>query len=79
MTRRELRRAVPREHFAYRWQLSGQTLALAYRRVLAGSAIRHGAIWSDDSDEANPFCNLNREAAGAWDHEASQESLSHWL
>ena len=27
----------------------------------------------------NAFCNPNREAAGAWDHEAPQESLPPWL
>ena len=75
VTHRELRRAVPPEHFAYRQQLSGQTLALACRWLLAGWAIRHGAVSSDDWDEANALCNPNREAAGAWDHEAPEESL----
>ena len=70
VTHRELRRAVPPEHFAYRRQLSGQTMALAYRWLLAGWAIQHGVVWSDDRDEANAFCNPDREAAVACDHEA---------
>ena len=27
----------------------------------------------------NAFCNADREAAGAWNHEAHEESLSPWL
>ena len=79
VTRRELRRAVPPEHFAYWRQLSGQTLALACRWLLTYSAIRHGEVWSDDWDEANALCNPVRRAAEAWDHEAPEESLSPWL
>ena len=79
VTRRELRRAVPPELFACQRQLSGQMLALACRWLLAGRAIQQGEVWSDDWDEANAFCNPNREAAGAWDHEAPEESLSPWL
>ena len=79
VTRRELRRVVPPEHFAYRRQLSGQTLALACRWLLAGWATHHGAVWSDNWDEANAFCNPDREAAGAWDPEAPEESPLSWL
>ena len=79
VTRRELRRAAPPEHFAYRRQLPGQTLALAYCWLLTYWAIRHGEIWSDDWDEENAFCNPDREAARAWGHEAPEESLSPWL
>ena len=79
VTRRELRRAVPPEHFAYQRQLSDQSLALACRWLLAGWAIQHGEVWSNGWDEANAFCNPDREAAGAWDHEAPQESLSPWF
>ena len=64
VTRREPRRAVPPEHFAYRRQLSGQTLALSCRWLLTYSAIRHAEIWSDDWDEANAFCNPDREVSG---------------
>ena len=79
VTRRELRGAVPTEHFAYRRQLSGQTLALAYRWLLTYWAIKHRELWSDDWNEANALCNPDQEAAGAWDHEAPEESLSPWL
>ena len=48
VTRRELRRAVPLEHFAYRRQLFGQTLAVACRCLVTCWAIRHGEVWSDD-------------------------------
>ena len=48
VTRRELRRAVPQEHFAYRRQMSGETLAVACRWLLTYWAIRHGEFWSDD-------------------------------
>ena len=44
VTRREPRRAVPLEHFAYRRQLLGQSLALACRWLLAGWAIQHGEV-----------------------------------
>ena len=79
VTRRELRWAVPPEHFAYRRQLSIQTLALACCWLLTYWAIEHGEIWSDDWDEANAFCNPDREAAGGWNHGAPEESLSPWL
>ena len=70
---------MPPEHIAYHRHLSGQTVALACRWLLAGWAIQHGAVWSDDWDDANAFCNPNREAAGAWDPEAPEESPSLWL
>ena len=79
VTRRELRRAVPPEHFAYWRQLTGQSLALACCWLLAGWAIRHGEVWSDDCDEVNAFCNPDCDAAGAWDHKAPEESLLPWL
>ena len=79
VTRRELRRDAPPGHFAYQRQLSGQPLALSCCWQLAGWAIQHGEVWSNDWDEANAFCNPDREAAGSWDHEASEESLSPWL
>ena len=56
----------------WRWPAAG-------RWPLAGWAIQHGKVWSDDWDEANAFCNLDCEAAGMWDHEAPEESLSPWL
>ena len=62
VNRRELRRAVPPEHFAYRQHRPGQTVALPCRRLLAGWAIWHGAVSSDDGDEANALCNSNCEA-----------------
>ena len=71
--------AVPLEHFAYGRQLPGQTIALACRWLLAGWAIQHGEVWSDDLDEANAFCTPDRGASGAWDHKALEESLSPWL
>ena len=76
VTRPELRRAVPWEHFAYRRQLSGQTLALECRWPLAGWAIQHTVVWSKDWDEANAFCNPNHKGAGAWDHKTHEESQS---
>ena len=79
VTCRELRRAVPPEHFAYRRQLSGQRLALACRWLLTGWAIQHREVCSDDRDQANALCNLDREMARAWDNIAPAESLSPWL
>ena len=76
VTRRELWRAIPPEHFAYRRQLSGQMPALACRWLLAGWAIQHGEAWWDDWDEPNAICNPDREASRACDHEAPEESLS---
>ena len=59
--------------------MSGRTLALTCRWLLAGWAIQHGEVWSDDWDEANAICTPGQEAAGAWDHKAPEESLSPWL
>ena len=73
VTRRELRRAVPVEHFAHRGQLLGQTVAMTCCQLLAGCAIQHGDTWSDDWNEANALGNQDREAAGAWDHENPEE------
>ena len=36
-------------------------------------------MWSDNCGEANACCNLDREATGAWDHEAPEESVSPGL
>ena len=36
-------------------------------------------MWSEDWHEAIAFCNPEREAAGAGNHEAPKESLAPWL
>ena len=79
VTRRQLRRALPPKHFAYQRQMSGQSLAVACRWLLAGRAIQHIEVWSDDLEEANAFCDPDGEAAVAGVHEAPGESLSLWL
>ena len=79
VTRRQLRRALPPKHFAYQRQMSGQSLAVACRWLLAGRAIQQIEVWSDDWDEANAFCDPDGEAAVAGVHEAPGESLSLWL
>ena len=64
---------------AYRRQLSGQILVLAYQWLLAGYVTPYGQIQSDDWDEANTFCKPDHGGGDTSDHKALEESPPLWL
>ena len=53
MSRRERPHAVPTELFACCRHLSGHTLTVACRLLLAGWSLRYSEVWSNNWDEAN--------------------------